>query len=146
MRWTEASVRHLMARAVGPTGKVGYEQHVTAKVQRPRYTAKVQAKYHNTLTEVDGIVFGSKLEAKRYGELKLMEKAGAIRALKVHTHWPLELNGARLCVYVDDFNYVDTASEGSLVVEDCKGVRTPLYTLKKRLMRAIHGITITEIV
>lgn len=32
-------------------------------------------KYHNTKTIIDGIEFDSKLESKRYIELKLLEKA-----------------------------------------------------------------------
>jgi len=31
------------------------------------------------------------------------------------------------------------------VVEDVKGVKTPVYRLKKKLVEALHGITIQEI-
>lgn len=122
-----------MVRVVGPTGKVS------------RVALPVASKYRNRITTVDGLKFRSAREAGRYKELKLLETAGAIRALKIHTRWPLALNGVHLCVYEDDFNYVDCASEGSLVVEDVKGARTLLYTLKKRLMLATRGIVITEV-
>lgn len=38
-------------------------------------------KYHNVKTKVGNITFDSKLEAKRYTELKLLEKNGLIKDL-----------------------------------------------------------------
>ena len=35
-------------------------------------------KYHNTKTVADGIKFDSKLEAERYAQLKILERAGVI--------------------------------------------------------------------
>jgi hypothetical protein len=34
--------------------------------------------------------------------------------------------------------------EGALVVEDVKGMRTPVYNLKKKLIRAVYGFVIKE--
>jgi hypothetical protein len=110
-------------------------------------------KYHAIRTQLDGYTFDSKAEAKRYAELRLLERAGEIRNLTVHPRYPLEVNEVRICVYVGDFSYnlriydprVGTAWWKAMV-EDVKGVKTPAYRLKKKLFEAIHpGWTITEV-
>jgi hypothetical protein len=131
-RWTATEIAHLTARVVSISGAIG----------RP---VPIISKFRNRITLEDGIKFRSARESERYKELKLMQQSGAIMSLKLQPRYPLELNGVKLTTYVADFEYVDCASEGSLVVEDVKGAHTPLYTLKKRLMRAIHGIDITEL-
>lgn len=102
-------------------------------------------KFNNIPTEVDGIAFASKKEARRYGELRLLEKAGAIRLLKVHPAFPLDVNGHPICRYVGDFQYVENGVE---VVEDVKSPITrkhPVYRLKNKLFAAIHGFQIREV-
>ena len=106
-------------------------------------------KYHNIKTEIDGITFASKAEARRYQELKLMERAGVIGELELQPSFALVVNGTKICRYVADFKYLDkeksTNAEDCRVVEDVKGVKTPAYRLKKKLMKAIHGIEVQEI-
>ena len=92
-------------------------------------------------TEVDGIKFPSKKEARRYGELKLLEREGKIQGLEVHKRWQLVVNEMRIGYYEADFDYLE---DGEHVVEDCKGVRTTAYQLKKRLTMALFGVTIKE--
>jgi hypothetical protein len=101
-------------------------------------------KYGNNVTEVDGYVFASKAEATRYSELKLLARAGVITDLTLHPVWDLTVNGMLVAKYIGDFVYTDVKT-GTLTIEDVKGVRTPVYKLKKKLMLAIHGLTITEI-
>ena len=100
-------------------------------------------KYHNCKTIVDGIRFDSKKEAKRYLELKILEKAGVIKELKRQVPYILIDKSCygRAIKYVADFVYLEN---GQLVVEDVKGVRTPVYKLKKRLMAEVYGIEIKE--
>lgn len=98
-------------------------------------------KYSAQATVVDGVKFASKKEAKRYTELKQLEAAGAISGLRLQTRFPLRVNDVLICTYVADFVYVEA---GLPVVEDCKGVRTPVYKIKAKLMQAVHGITIRE--
>lgn len=43
-------------------------------------------KYHNTKTVADGIKFDSKLEAERYAQLKILERAGVIRELELQPY------------------------------------------------------------
>lgn len=103
-------------------------------------------KFGNIPTEVDGIAFASKKEARRYGELRLLERAGRITALKVHPSFPLDVNGIPVCRYVGDFSYL--AADGSAVVEDVKSPITrkhPVYRIKAKLFRAIHGFDVLEV-
>jgi hypothetical protein len=100
-------------------------------------------KYHNSKTSVDGIRFDSKREANRYMELKLLEKAGVIKDLRRQVPYVLINKSCygRAIKYVADFVYYEG---DKLVVEDVKGVRTPVYKLKKRLMAERFGIEVKE--
>lgn len=114
-------------------------------------------KYHNKKAELDGIAFDSQKEARRYAELKLLERAGKITELELQV--PFELIPAqreyvpegsnkrgkvieRECKYIADFAYFEN---GFLVVEDVKGVRTPEYVMKRKLMLERHGVRIREV-
>lgn len=99
-------------------------------------------KYGSKKTEVDGIAFDSKAEAARWSALRLMQRGGLISNLKRQVRFDLAINGVKLGFYKADFVYRDQA--GARVVEDVKGMRTPVYALKAKLMRAIHGVTIAE--
>ena len=100
-------------------------------------------KYHNRKTSVDGIRFDSKREANRYIELKLLERSGVIKGLKRQVPYVLinKSSYGRATKYVADFVYYE---DDKLVVEDVKGVRTPVYKLKKRLMAERFGIEVKE--
>lgn len=100
------------------------------------------SKYRAIRTEVDGIKFDSKREAKRYGVLRIMERAGLISGLECQVKYPITVNGKLICTYICDFKYLE---KGSVIIEDVKGVRTPIYKLKKKLMEAVHGIIIKEV-
>lgn len=105
-------------------------------------------KYSAEKTTVDGIPFGSKREAKRYQDLKLLQKSehiGGLCADKSKLRWDLAVNGQLICRYEADFAYVLAGPYPQKVVEDSKGFRTPVYRLKKKLMKAIHGIEISEV-
>ncbi len=115
----------------------------TATVVRIEGESPVKArKYRNEPVTVDGQRFASKKEAARYQELLLMQRAGEIRDLVCQWRYPLEVNGVHVCFYVADFVY--TTREGQSVVEDCKGMRTPVYKLKAKLMFGVYGIKIKE--
>ena len=90
---------------------------------------------------VDGILFASQREAKRYLVLRGMERSGKIADLTLQTRFPLEVNQVLLGHYQADFTYV-LANER--VIEDCKGYRTPLYRWKKKHFEAQYGIQIVE--
>lgn len=101
----------------------------------------VHRKFRNEPTSSEGIMFASKREARRYEELRLLETAGEIAGLKRQVSFDIRINGLRVCRYVADFvyDYKDTS-----IVEDAKGYRTEVYKIKKKLMKAVHGVEIAE--
>ena len=86
--------------------------------------------------------FASKAEGKRYSELKLLELGGVITDLKLQPRYKLTIGDSTICTYIADFSFHE---RGKFIVEDVKGVRTDVFKLKRKLMKAIHGIDITEI-
>ncbi len=102
------------------------------------------SKHHAVRTEIDGIVFDSKHEAKRYQELRLLERAGEIINLRLQAPYILidKSKYGRAIKYIADFVY---EHNGITVVEDAKGVKTPVYCLKKRMMAERYGIEIQEV-
>ena len=103
-------------------------------------------KFGNRPTEVDGQTFASAKEARRFGELRLLERAGEITELRTQPRFPLEVNGQLVCAYVADFTYRDKA--GRLIAEDVKSEITrkhPVYRLKAKLFKAVMGFEITEV-
>lgn len=107
-------------------------------------TAAKKSKYGNEKTIIDGIVFHSKREADRYLVLKAMRDAGEIIGLRLQPHLPCDVNGTHVCTYVADFAYTRPGIPRE-TFEDVKGHRTALYILKKKLVRACHGIDIEEV-
>ena len=110
-------------------------------------------KYGAKRVVVAGIRFDSKREAKRWGELRLLESLGKIRDLERQPAYYFAVSrdrdGARVEMpkrfqYRADFRYVDVET-GRVVVEDAKGMRTPMYKLKKLLVEAQHEIEIVEV-
>lgn len=100
-------------------------------------------KFGNKPTEVNGIKFQSRLEADRYQQLLLLEKAGEISALVLQPEfqilrgWVNPETGEKIKsrFYVGDFSYVDE-NTGRLVVEDTKGMETAEFRLKWSLVKS----------
>jgi hypothetical protein len=101
-------------------------------------------KYRNKPCQADGEKFDSKLEATRFQLLQLQEKAGEIRDLRAHVSFPLMVGDALIGAYEADAVYTEVAT-GRKVVEDSKGVRTPLFRWKARHFKAQYGFAITEV-
>jgi hypothetical protein len=106
--------------------------------------APKKPKFGNVKVTVDGIVFDSKLEAKRYGQLQLLRKAGKVSWF---IRQPVfDLNGV---IYRGDFLIV-WAPDGSLdgprglkvTVEDCKGFQTRESKNKLKQVKALYGIVV----
>lgn len=104
----------------------------------------MRLKYGNKKTVVDNITFDSMKEAGRYSDLKLLLKVGKIRDLELQPKFPIVVEGQKICTYRGDFSYIDNDT-GLGVVEDVKGMKTAVYNLKKKLVRACHGIEIREL-
>ena len=107
------------------------------------------SKYHAKKVTYNGETFDSKKEAKRYTELLLLERAGAISGLQRQVKYELlpsqRIDGKvveRPVHYVADFRY---EQDGKTVVEDTKGVKTKDYIIKRKLMLWVHNIQIKEV-
>lgn len=101
-----------------------------------------RSKYGNTPTVVDNIRFASKAEARRWGELKLLQRAGKLHGLNCQHSFDLTVAGKKIARYVADFIYFEepqfsTASDRK-VAEDVKGIETPVFKLKAKLFRALY--------
>ena len=101
------------------------------------------SKYKAVKTIVDGKKFDSKKEAKRYQELKLLEQSNEIKELELQVPFILidKSEYGRVIKYIADFVYI---RDGKQVVEDCKGFRTDVYRLKKRLFEEKYKTEIFE--
>lgn len=108
------------------------------------FSVPKRGKYGAVATTVNGIRFASKAESERYQQLIIAERAGKIRALVLQPAWPLIVEGVKVATYRADFSYIDVATDTE-VVEDVKGMSTPVYKLKKKMMAAFYGIEIQEI-
>ena len=106
------------------------------------------SKYNAKKITIDGIEFASRKEASRYAELKVMERAGIIRDLKMQEEFELipKCGKEHPAKYHADFSYTVTAT-GEKVVEDVKSraTKTKDYILRRKLMNWRHGIQIQEV-
>lgn len=106
-------------------------------------------KYHAVKTTINGITFDSRKEAKRYQELKLLEHAGVIKELQLQVPFVLfeKSEYGRKIKYIADFTYweLNKSNVWEYVVEDVKGMKTPLYRLKKRILGELYGVKIKEV-
>lgn len=101
------------------------------------------SKYRNVPTVVDGVRFASKAEAKRDGELRLIERAGNIRNLQRQPKFDLFVNGQKVCRYISDWTYEEwdgrfVCGIWRRVAEDKKGTQTAAFKIKFALAKALH--------
>ena len=103
-------------------------------------------KYRNRKTSYMGIQFDSQKEMNRYKDLVLLERAGEIQDLELQPRYDLIVNGHKLGFYRGDFRYKEVATD-TVVLEDVKSpvTRTAVYMLKKKLVKAIYDVEITEV-
>jgi hypothetical protein len=107
-------------------------------------------KFGAIATEVDGIRFDSLKEARRWGELRLMERAGEIRNLERQVviplhgkNGPLKTRTGRQMKITVDFAYEDRRLGWARVYEDSKGKPTRDYEVRKAVVEAM-GVRIYE--
>lgn len=124
-------------------------------------------KYKNRKITINGTTYDSEKEHKRYCELSLLQRAGAITDLQrqvkfllipaqYETYERYGKKGKRLkdgkrllereVSYIADFVYYEN---GKKVVEDTKGYKKgtayDLFTIKRKLMLSVHSIRMREI-
>jgi hypothetical protein len=107
-------------------------------------------KYRNEKVKYDGRTFDSQKECQRYMDLKLLERAGEIKDLRLQYKFVLqpgyEFQGKKIreITYIADFVYWDV-KKGYMIVEDVKGYRTEIYKIKKKMFEFKYGIPIHEV-
>lgn len=122
-------------------------------------------KYHNRKIEVNGQIFDSRKESRRWQELVLLEHAGEISNLQRQVKFtliPAQYEGTgevytkgkqkgkpkpgklleREVSYYADFVYFEG---DQLVVEDTKGIKTKDYIIKRKMMLYFNRIKIREV-
>lgn len=116
-----------------------------------------KSKYHSEKTEIDGIRFDSRKEARRFLELREMERRGEISDIRLQVNFTLieghtKPTGERVRpeVYKADFTYRKRDNSGSYtiyIVEDVKsaGTRTEKYKIKKKQLWEKFHIEIQEV-
>ena len=100
-------------------------------------------KYNNVKVTIGDLKFDSKKEASRFLVLKQLEQLKLIENLRLQVRYELKVNDFRVCFYIADFVYFD-CQLGKEIIEDTKGVKTDVYRLKKKLMKACLNIEIKE--
>jgi hypothetical protein len=107
-----------------------------APIREAMLGTKPRSKLGNQITTVDGIRFHSKLEARRYGQLKLLQSAGQVAY--VLRQVPFDV--ATGVVYRLDFLIV--WADGSITFEDVKGFVTDTSRVKIAAVQDRYGIKI----
>ena len=92
-----------------------------------------RSKYGAVKTVRDGITFDSRLEADRWTTLRSWERMGQISGLERQVKFPLSVNGIKIGDYIADFRYF---FGGGFVIEDAKGILTPVCRWKLKHMAA----------
>lgn len=100
---------------------------------------RLRHKFNAVRLEYDGIKFPSKKECQRYKQLKQLQVLGEITFFLRQV--PFHLSGG--VKYVCDF-FIFWAN-GEVTIEDVKGMKTSLYTAKKKMVEATYPIKITEV-
>lgn len=109
-----------------------------------RAAIKKQPKYRNQKCELNGEKYRSKREMRRHQVLLQMQRDGLISNLRREVPYVLapavriDRRTKPAIRYYADFVY-DTTLDGQ-IVEDCKGARTTVFSMKRHLMATVHNI------
>lgn len=109
-----------------------------------------RTKHRNVKTVSGGKTYDSKKEADHAQTLQTLTLAtlpeDRVVSFEEQVPYRIEINGMLICKYYADF--VVTFADGRIEVQDVKSKHTrklPVYRLKKKLMKAVHGIDIVEV-
>jgi hypothetical protein len=99
----------------------------------------MRSKYKSIKTTINGITFASKREARYYQIYSRLQEVGQIKNLQIQTSIPFILNGKKIFAYKPDFEFDD---ENGHHIVDVKGIETPVFRLKKKLIEEEYNIEI----
>ena len=142
-----ASLLDLSVHAVDQRAQaLGFElPEEKPKEKKPK--EKKQHKYRAEKVVIDGYTFDSKKEGRRYEQLRQLLEAGEIRGLGLQPRFdlwvPTPQGQKKVGFYKADFCYDEMrGGQWCPVTEDVKGLRTPLYRLKRKMVEAYYAIEI----
>lgn len=118
--------------------KMTLKEYVNTQQKKSPYN-----KYGAKKTEYNGVTFDSKKEAHRAYELDMLKRSGEVTDIEYQPVFEVVVNDKKICKYRADFKV--TYSDGRVEIEDVKGMKTPVYKLKKKLVEALHDVEIIEI-
>jgi hypothetical protein len=95
-------------------------------------------KYNAQKTENQGLRFDSKKEARRYTDLRLLQRAGKV--VMILRQVPFDLPGR--VKYRVDFQIF--WADGTISFEDVKGMRTAEFIAKKKMVEDLYPVEIEE--
>jgi hypothetical protein len=105
-----------------------------------------RSKYGNTKIVIDGIAFDSKAEGEYYRKLKIREKAGEVSGVEMQRSFALiGPSGLLIATYRCDFAFIDHSEDCRFRVIDVKGFETSVFKLKRKMMKALLGITVETV-
>ena len=117
-------------------------EHITLQEYK-QLQQKGNSKYGAKKVIINGIKFDSQKEGNHYLELKLLEKQGLIKDLRIQVRFELQQKykknnkTIRAINYIADFVYFDKAKK-KMIIEDTKGFRTEVYKLKKKIFEYVY--------
>ena len=85
----------------------------------------------------------AKRNGRYYQQLKLMERQGLIKDIKLQVKFELQAKynknnkTIRAINYIADFTYFDV-NKGKTIIVDTKGYRTEVYKLKKKIFEYVY--------
>lgn len=131
--------------APGQIREQGLRASAGVRRSQSKYGVRTDAQGKRERT-YDGVLFASKHEMRRYQLLLLRGELGEIADLELQPTFPIVINGIKVGKFTADFRYCDLRT-GELVTEDSKSkpTRTEAYSLRKRVVEALHGISISEV-
>lgn len=109
-------------------------QFVTGTAEKIEKVKK--AKYNNKHVWCDGLCFDSKMEAFRYGQLNMLQRAGTIKGFCRQPEFVLVEGNVeqRAITYKADFIVFNL--DGSVTVEDTKGYETEAWKRTYKMFKA----------
>lgn len=91
----------------------------------------------------EGHQHDSRLEAGYCTQLHLLKANGYIKDIKIQHQFSFDVNGVHIANYYADF--LVTNNDGNTEVHETKGFKTDVYTMKKKLFKALYEIPLIEI-
>lgn len=95
----------------------------------------------------NGKVYHSKLEMNYRKHLDKLTKSvdpkHRVASIKEQVPFVITVAGIKICTYMLDFEV--TYDEPRVEYVDCKGMKTAIYNIKKKLVEALYPIKILEI-